>query len=148
MGIFYPDESTGYNINTILATMASSMDTAIGPYVGEQKLTIAPSGGDITLAAGYTAADDLSVSQQGKIIILEGTLRRTAGNFTNSPETLFTLPSTVRPRAFRRLVHPLFASGVTVGTMITNISSGGVVSGYANGGSADTIYFCHSWKIA
>lgn len=122
MGIWTPDEGTSYNINTILATMASSMDTAIGPYVSDTGWVA------ITPNAGYTAGEGLAWRRVGKEVKLRGLVTKTGSNYGTTYEPVFTLPAGSRPAIFSRWPVASFISSTESRLVHANIAADGVVS--------------------
>lgn len=98
------------------------------------------------LYAGFTAADGLSVTRVGNLVTIEGTLRRTAGNFPASYTPVLEIPLGFRPRGYRRITSALYATGNAGGLLATVRDE--LVQVSAVGNSADTFYFCHTYLAA
>lgn len=133
-GIVYPDEGTSFNINTILATMASSIESAVGPHIEDTGWTA------ISVNSGFTAAESLGWRRIGKIIYLRGMVTRAAGVFPAAHEAVFTLPVGARPPIYSRWPLAVYASSLARGAMGT-IASDGICYVGGTGDSSDVVRF-------
>lgn len=75
--IWYPDNGTSYNINTILGTMASSINTAYAPYTTDTGWV------NCVYQSGFSAgvAGQLAIRQIGKVVYIRG---GATGTFPNA----------------------------------------------------------------
>lgn len=73
--IWYPDNTTNYNINTILSSMATSINDAYGPYTEDSGWL------NCIYSSGYVAgtAGQLAMRRIGKIVYVRGGAQGTFG---------------------------------------------------------------------
>lgn len=137
-GIWYPDEGTNFNINTILATMASSIESKVVPYarsVGPVNMSYAGGSNFET----YSAGANPKATKLGKIVFFEGIVRCNTANYISSStaRTVGTLPSGYRPVVTQVIVCQ--GSGTT--TWSLTIATNGVVSASRVSGSQAANYW-------
>lgn len=100
----------------------------------------------LTLNTGFTASDGLGLYREGRIVFLEGTIRRTAGVFPTTFTTVANIPAEWRPNGFRRLPSAGFGSASANGLWVA-ITGGGDLQVAGMGASSDSAYLCHVWRL-
>lgn len=96
--VYVPDESTAFNINTILGTMASSIEDTAGPHIFEAEATATPT--DTVNFSPYSAGEVIRLNRVGKVVHFRGRWKcNTAGYISSGTGRAFaTLPAGFRPK--------------------------------------------------
>lgn len=135
--VWTPDESTPYDYTANLATLASSIESVVGPFVysAEGTATIL----DSTNFGPYTAGNVLRVRREGKVVSLTGTWAvKTAGYIEPSNSRIFAqVPAGFRPKD--RVVSLMQGSGSTNYAMI--VGTDGKISASRCSGNQGTNYW-------
>lgn len=122
--VWSPDESTHYDFTAILATLASSIENVVGPFVysAEGTATIL----DSTNFGPYAAGNVLRLRREGKVVSLTATWAvKTAGYIEPSNSRIFAqIPAGFRPKD--RVVASMVGSGTT--TYVMMIGTDGKIS--------------------
>lgn len=139
-GFWYPDEGTSFNINTIMATMASSLQTKVGPHVVDTGWV------DCPLNPGTTQQGSSlpQVRRIGKVVYMRWGISgtgRTAGTTTN----VFTVPAGFRPVDWKYFPVISNTVGATGRTVVR--SDGTVQLGTSSSVGAYYIWDSASWII-
>lgn len=112
--IYYPDNSTPFNINTILANMAQSVETNVGPYVENQDYQSLTGEAYISSSG---SGKHLMIARTGKLVTLSWFVERTTGNFPVAREKVCDLPEDMWPP----FNHWQIARGATNGSDLSQV---------------------------
>lgn len=105
----------------------------------------------LTPAAGFTASNSLAIRRIGKRVSFRGGLHRTAGNWTATLETAFTLPDTsYRPNGLARFLFPGFATVAGSPGLLGVLAAGSSsfqIAAAGSTGAADAYLDGVSWTV-
>lgn len=134
--IWTPDETTGYDYTANLATMASSIENRVGPYVYDTGWV------DCTLLSGVSQQGNSKpqVRRLGKQVLMRWGISG-SGITANASKDVFTIPQGFRPVEWK--YFPIIAASVNAMAM-TVVKSDGVVQ-LRTPGTASSYYI---WDTA
>lgn len=107
-GFWYPDEGTAFNINTILATTVSSLETKVGPHVLDTGWVDCP----LISGTSQQGSSLPQVRRIGKTVTMRWGVSG-AGKAANSNTNVCTVPVGFRPIEFKRFVCTSASANVT-----------------------------------
>lgn len=118
-GFWYPDEGTNFNINTIMSTAMSSVETKAGPHVLDTGWV------DCVRASGIRqqGGADPQVRRIGKVVYMRWGVSAN-GIAGNSVRTVFTIPVGYRPPVWKYFPVASSSAGFTALSVVKN--DGGV----------------------
>ena len=136
--IWTPTEADGFNYTSNLATMASSIETAVGKYVYYAEGTATPQ--DTANFAPYSSGNVLKVTRNGKFVSIQGIWKCTRAGYINTytERTFARIPVGFRPKDDTYVVSQ--GSGTT--TWLLRIKpNGDVVASRSNVDSNNNNYW-------
>lgn len=95
-GFWYPDEGTAFNINTIMATAMSSVETKVGPHVVDTGWVDCPLVSGTTQQGGSLP----QVRRIGKVVRMRWGVSG-AGKAANTSSTVCVVPVGYRPTEYK-----------------------------------------------
>lgn len=114
-GFWYPDEGTAFNINTIMSTAMSSVESKVGPHIVDTGWV------DVTIKSGYTG--NVQVRRIGKLVYFKGAFNKSSA-MAAGLHAVGTVPAGFRPLSYLDSSAPLWpnpsAGGSVFGTVVPN----------------------------
>lgn len=107
-GFWYPDEGTAFNINTIMSTTVSSLETKVGPHVLDTGWVDCP----LVSGTSQQGASLPQVRRIGKTVQMRWGVSGT-GKAANSSSNVCTVPVGFRPKDWRYFTAASASTNVT-----------------------------------
>lgn len=99
-----------------------------------------------SFASGFSGA--LRYRRIGPVVYVNGNLTRTAGAFTTTMETVWTIPAGFRPQVYLRFPLSTYANTSGIGLQATVETGGAFLVAQAGPASNATVYVTASWPAA
>ena len=139
-GFWYPDEGTSFNINTIMSTMASSLESKVGPHVIDSGWVDCP----LVSGTSQQGASLPQVRRIGKKVYMRWGVSGT-GKAANGTTNVCTIPVGFRPTEWKYFM--IAGSGITTYARITVRSDGSVGMNTAASVGSYYIFDAAHWFI-